>query len=218
MRIRVWSLALLSWLRVQHCPSCGVSCRRGSDPTLLWLWFQMAVAALIRPLAWELPYALGVALKRRRKKNPDEPKRWWRLVVNCSGVVAVGCFIQNALLVNGVTSAHVNNCYLPQVHDSIHLCIFSITLPVFQNTCHVWNILLGSGDYSEIESMLAAALKLLPIKGWWAGMQYEYSNSSLHNVTSNTVSITICPFTQCSIQSSLLEKYQYFTSVLCSVT
>ena len=42
--------------------SCGVSLRRGSDPTLLWLWCRLAAAALTRPLAWELPYASGVAL------------------------------------------------------------------------------------------------------------------------------------------------------------
>ena len=34
---------------------------------MLWLW--LAAAALIRPLAWELPYAAGVALKEKRKKK-----------------------------------------------------------------------------------------------------------------------------------------------------
>ena len=33
-------------------------------PVLLWLWCRLAAAALIQPLAWELPYAAGVALKR----------------------------------------------------------------------------------------------------------------------------------------------------------
>ena len=35
------------------------------DPTLLWLWHKLAAAALIRPLAWELQYASGGALKRK---------------------------------------------------------------------------------------------------------------------------------------------------------
>ena len=30
---------------------------------LLWLWHRLAAAAPIPPLAWELPYAAGVALK-----------------------------------------------------------------------------------------------------------------------------------------------------------
>ena len=42
--------------------------RNQEDPALLWLWCRLAAAALIRPLAWELPYALGVALKRKNKK------------------------------------------------------------------------------------------------------------------------------------------------------
>ena len=34
------------------------------DPALLWLWCRQTATALIRTLAWELPYASGVALKR----------------------------------------------------------------------------------------------------------------------------------------------------------
>ena len=51
--------------------SCGVSCRRGSDPTLLWLWRRPVATAPIRPLAWESPYATGAApekAKRQKKK------------------------------------------------------------------------------------------------------------------------------------------------------
>ena len=47
--------------------SCGVVHRHGLDPTLLWLWYRLAVVALIHPLAWEIPYAVGEGLK---KKNP----------------------------------------------------------------------------------------------------------------------------------------------------
>ena len=48
--------------------NCGVGCRRGSDPALLWLWCRQAATALIRPLAWEPPYAMGVALEKTEKK------------------------------------------------------------------------------------------------------------------------------------------------------
>ena len=37
------------------------------DPTLPWLWCRPAAAALKQLLAWELPYALGVALKRKKR-------------------------------------------------------------------------------------------------------------------------------------------------------
>ena len=49
--------------------SCGVSHRRGLDPMLLWLWCSMAAVAMIRPLAWELPYASGVALKNKKQNK-----------------------------------------------------------------------------------------------------------------------------------------------------
>ena len=47
--------------------SCGVGCRHGSDPALLWLWRRPAAATSIRPLASELPYAAGMALRRKKK-------------------------------------------------------------------------------------------------------------------------------------------------------
>ena len=71
MRLWVWSLPLLSGLRSGVAVSCGVGCRRGSDPVLLWLWRRLVATALIRPLAWEPPYAVGAALektKRQKKK------------------------------------------------------------------------------------------------------------------------------------------------------
>ena len=45
--------------------SCGVGCIRGSYPTLLWL--RPAAVALIRPLAWEPPYATAVALEKTKR-------------------------------------------------------------------------------------------------------------------------------------------------------
>ena len=48
------SLALFSGLRIWHC------CE---------LWCGQAAAALIRPLAWKLPYAVGADLKKQNKKN-----------------------------------------------------------------------------------------------------------------------------------------------------
>ena len=56
--------------------SCGVCGRRGSDLVLLWLWCRPATVALIRPPAWQPPYASGVALKIKKKGN-----RLWRVPV-----------------------------------------------------------------------------------------------------------------------------------------
>ena len=52
--------------------TCGICHRCGSDPALLWLWRRPAAASLIQPLAWEPPYATGVALKRQKGKKKKE--------------------------------------------------------------------------------------------------------------------------------------------------
>ena len=49
--------------------SCGIGHRQGLDLALLWLWCRLVAAALIRPLAWEPPYAAAVALKKKAKKK-----------------------------------------------------------------------------------------------------------------------------------------------------
>ena len=45
--------------------SCGIGRRHGSDLALLWLWRRPADAAPIQTLAWEPPYAAGMALKSK---------------------------------------------------------------------------------------------------------------------------------------------------------
>ena len=49
--------------------SCGVGCRSCSDPELLWLWRRPGATALMRPLAWEPPYATGAAVGKTKKNN-----------------------------------------------------------------------------------------------------------------------------------------------------
>ena len=61
--------------------SCGVGCRRGSDPTLLWLWRRLAATSLVRPLAWEPPHAVGAALEMEKKKKIP------------MYVLIIGCFV-----------------------------------------------------------------------------------------------------------------------------
>ena len=80
--------------------SCGVGCRRGLDPELLWLRRRLVATAPIQPLAWEPPYAAGAAQeiattttttkdkktkkkkKKRKKKRISvlQDKKFWRLV------------------------------------------------------------------------------------------------------------------------------------------
>jgi len=52
-----------------------VGCRCGSDPELLWLWCRPVATAPIRPLAWEPPYAAGVALGKAKKKEKKKKRK-----------------------------------------------------------------------------------------------------------------------------------------------
>ena len=38
----------------------------GKDPALPWLWCRLAAAAPVQLLAWELPHATSVAIKRKK--------------------------------------------------------------------------------------------------------------------------------------------------------
>ena len=67
-------LGLIQWVTdpvLGIAVSCGVGCRRSSDLELLWLWRGPPATAPIGPLAWEPPYAAGVALKRQKKKKKN---------------------------------------------------------------------------------------------------------------------------------------------------
>ena len=65
MRLSVWSLASLNGLRIQCC--CELCCRSQTQ-----LGSGIAVAPT-RPLTWEPPYAVGVALKKKKLIAPSCP-------------------------------------------------------------------------------------------------------------------------------------------------
>ena len=62
--------------------SCGI---HGLDPELLWLWCRPAATAPIPPLAWEPPYATGMALKRQKDKKKKKKSASWRRELQCVG-------------------------------------------------------------------------------------------------------------------------------------
>ena len=69
MSMQVQSLASLSGLRIPLAVSCGVGHRHVWDPMILSLWHRPVAVAPIRPLAWELPCAVGVTQKSQKKKK-----------------------------------------------------------------------------------------------------------------------------------------------------
>ena len=66
--------------------SYGVGHILGSDLAWLWLSYRLVAAARIRPLAWEPPYAMVVALKRQRKKKEKKEKKRKKKELACYGI------------------------------------------------------------------------------------------------------------------------------------
>ena len=61
MRVHLWHCSVGQ--RSHIVVSCGVGCRHGSDPLLLWLWHRLAAVVLIHP------YATDATLKSKEKKD-----------------------------------------------------------------------------------------------------------------------------------------------------
>ena len=55
--------------------SCGVGRICGLDLAFLQLWSRPAATALIRPLAWEPPYAAGVVLEKAKRQKTNKKKK-----------------------------------------------------------------------------------------------------------------------------------------------
>ena len=77
--------------------SRGVGQRCSLDPALLRLWHRLEAAAPVKPLAWELPYATDVAL--RRKKN----------IWDIAKVILIWKFITIQALVKKEEKPKINN-------------------------------------------------------------------------------------------------------------
>uniref|UniRef100_A0A8D0Z604 Glycine cleavage system H protein n=1 Tax=Sus scrofa TaxID=9823 RepID=A0A8D0Z604_PIG len=74
--------------------SCGVGCRHGSDPALLWLWHRPVATAPIRPLAGAVRLlCTGPALLSVRKFTD---KHEWITTENGTGTMGISNFAQEA--------------------------------------------------------------------------------------------------------------------------
>ena len=102
------SLSSLSGLTAV-LPWAVIGCRCSWDPELLWLWCKWASVAPIQSLAWEPPYAKGVALKSKKKKkkkiqfkeiNIAEVPYWKTMTVCWNWLPNFKCRIKNLGLFN----------------------------------------------------------------------------------------------------------------------
>ena len=90
--------------------------RYGSDLVLLGLWHRPIAAALIQPLAWESPYAAGVALNSENKKRNKKTLKIDRMI----------SFLSTALHLQRMPSAGMVFPTLSQTHFLITPCLLDI--------------------------------------------------------------------------------------------
>ena len=57
--------------RIQRCHELWCRSQARLSSGLLWLWHREAAAAPSQPLAWERPYATGMAFKRPKKEKKN---------------------------------------------------------------------------------------------------------------------------------------------------
>ena len=72
MRFRGSIPGLAQWVKLTLPVSCGVGRRCGLDSVMLWLWRRLVATAPIRLLAWEPPYAMGVALEKAKRQKKEK--------------------------------------------------------------------------------------------------------------------------------------------------
>ena len=80
----------------------------GLDPKFLWLWCRPVTTALIGPLAWEPPYAVGAALKSKKRKNKKAVVK-----IPVSEILLNGC-LWNPVLDEISPNIH---CYTPYLEE-----------------------------------------------------------------------------------------------------
>ena len=106
--------------------SCGIGCRHGSNPTLLWLCRRLAATATIRPLAWEPPYAASVVLKKQKNKKEQEGGQAVLSVPRASGAGGAVCLILPQHLNNDNIAPCTPACGCFRTHSStLTLAVFS---------------------------------------------------------------------------------------------
>ena len=124
--------------------SYGVGHRCGSDLELLRLWRRLAVAALIHPLAWEPPYAMGAALKTKKNKQTTPQLSYitsWNLFeTSCTWTEVFLLRFRSPLFINPgrrrTALAIAKLCNLNICHI-YRICFYLATLHIFSQHCSI---------------------------------------------------------------------------------
>ena len=122
MRTQVQSLAPISGLRIWCCCELWYRLQLGSG--VLCLWHRPVATAAIGPRAWELPYAVGAALKET--KRPKKKKIVTGIIYPLLEKLAI-CLKAILLLFNLILPAN-NEKFCIEIRSGLPLIAFSHTL------------------------------------------------------------------------------------------
>ena len=156
--------------------SCGVGQRRGSDPAFLWLWYRPAATALILPLAWESPYASGVALKRKKTQKNKTKKTllFWKTNYLENKQWLNSLFLQNQQITEKIKLSEKNsNLWMPTKFHIMNFrkkyflirCEFLLSISSIASITARACWLVSSSDINNIVDLsLEAKKKILMLK------------------------------------------------------
>ena len=111
---------LAQWVGDAVLPWAVMCHRCGLDPELLWLWCRAAATAPIHPLAWELPYATCMVLKKKKEQNKTKPTTFIHQCVSTSWVPAK-CRLHK------ICEGNAKKNYVPVLPSGI-LCMFNVSI------------------------------------------------------------------------------------------
>ena len=118
MRMWVQSLALLSGAGIHCCHELW--CKLQVQLRSVLLWHRPAAAVPIPPLAWELPYAAGLAVKKKKKKKQAS----WRKPMY------KGCMMGNK---TGAKGSDIRPCLSCLLSTCVVLCLCGHWPPAIGN-------------------------------------------------------------------------------------
>ena len=123
--------------------SCSVGCRHSSDLALLWLWLCPASAAPIWPLAWELLYATGVALKSKILQSSQYWLKYKRTASFLHLLISTGLSTSHSVLL--ITTSNIKcKPYL----NTIVLQAFKVRVTRrYHKFSYNWNSLIFINNY-----------------------------------------------------------------------
>ena len=118
--------------------------RCGSDVALLWLWCSLAAIDPIRLLAWESPYASGVALKSKKKERKRKKENISKLLpcqeeniastleASLLSVLSVACLPKAGTLMNFLVNSSLTFFIVLSLHVSLNtidrFCLLKVGL------------------------------------------------------------------------------------------